>query len=261
MKYIANLSGGKDSTAMLLMLLEKGMQVDYIVFADTGKDFPQMRDHLAKLELYLKEHHPEAPQITYLKAENTFDYLMFEHEKTKGKRKGERGYGWATMFVRWCTMALKTQVINRFCRQLKEPCVNYIGIAADEPKRLAKKTAGNEFPLATWGITEAAALNYCYSKGFDWGGLYKHFDRVSCWCCPLKNLRELKTLFIYYPELWAELREMDVRANNQFRADYSVKDLEAKFLKELSQQQITICGVDLAKGADCCTMANYKEQK
>ncbi len=173
MKYIANLSGGKDSTAMLLMLLEKGMQVDYIVFADTGKDFPQMRDHLAKLELYLKEHHPEAPAITYLKADYSFDYLMFEHEKTKGKRKGERGYGWATMFARWCTMALKT-------------------------------------------------------------------------------------LFIHYPELWAELREMDARANNQFRADYSVADLEAKFLKELSQQQISICGVDLAKGADCCTMASFR---
>ena len=32
----------------------------------------------------------------------------------------------------------------------------------------------------------------------------------------------------------------------------------AKFLKELSQQQITICGVDLAKGADCCTMAKCR---
>ena len=41
-KYIVNLSGGKDSTAMLLMLLEKGCPVDYILFADTGKDFPQM---------------------------------------------------------------------------------------------------------------------------------------------------------------------------------------------------------------------------
>lgn len=41
MKRIVNLSGGKDSTALLLMLLERGAQIDYIVFADTGKDFPQ----------------------------------------------------------------------------------------------------------------------------------------------------------------------------------------------------------------------------
>lgn len=261
MKYIANLSGGKDSTAMLLMLLEKGMQVDYIVFADTGKDFPQMRDHLAKLELYLKEHHPEAPQITYLKADYSFDYLMFEQEITKGQNKGRRGYGWASMRMRWCTGMLKKGVFGKFAREnLDGEYVCYIGIAADEPQRL-KPDKHKTYPLADWGITEAAALNYCYSKGFDWGGLYTHFDRVSCWCCPLKNLRELKTLFIYYPELWAELREMDARANNQFRADYSVADLEEKFLKELSQQQISIFGLDLAKGTDCCTTAIIRSKK
>ena len=63
-KYIVNLSGGKDSTAMLLMLLEKGCPVDYILFADTGKDFPQMQEHLRKLAEYIKEHHPTAPEIT-----------------------------------------------------------------------------------------------------------------------------------------------------------------------------------------------------
>ena len=173
-----------------------------------------------------------SPEIITLKADVSFDYLMFEHIKTKGKRQGKAGYGWATMWCRWCTTTLKQQVINKFCRTLSEPCINYIGVAADEPKRLAKKTKGNTFPLADWNITEAAALAYCYERGFDWGGLYKHFDRVSCWCCPLKNLRELKTLWRYYPELWAELRQMDEQAFNQFRADYSVAELERKFEKE-----------------------------
>ena len=33
-------SGGKDSTAMTLKMLEDGWTVDEIIFADTGKDFP-----------------------------------------------------------------------------------------------------------------------------------------------------------------------------------------------------------------------------
>ena len=41
-KHIVSFSGGKDSTAMLLMMLEKKMQVDEIIFCDTGKEFPQM---------------------------------------------------------------------------------------------------------------------------------------------------------------------------------------------------------------------------
>lgn len=237
---IVNLSGGKDSTALLLMLLKLGVRIDYIIFADTGKDFPQMLDHLRKLSEYIKGNYPNAPEITVLKADKSFDYLMFDYVKTKGKREGERGNGWATMWCRWCTIYLKQQVINKFCRSIGKPFINYIGIAVDEPKRLAKASKGNAFPLAAWGITEAEALQYCYDLGFDWDGLYTHFDRVSCWCCPLKNLRELKTLWKFYPDLWAELKQMDERAFNNFRADYTVAELEERFIKEEAQQQIQL---------------------
>ena len=37
MKHIVSFSGGKDSTAMLLMMLEKNMPIDEIIFCDTGK--------------------------------------------------------------------------------------------------------------------------------------------------------------------------------------------------------------------------------
>lgn len=43
---VASVSGGKDSSAMLLRLLEEGRQVDEILFCDTGLEFPQMYDHL-----------------------------------------------------------------------------------------------------------------------------------------------------------------------------------------------------------------------
>ena len=62
--------------------------------------------------------------------------------------------------------------------------------------------------------------------------LYEHFDRLSCWCCPLKNLKELRILYKYYPDLWEQLKDMDNRSYNQFRADYSVEQLENKFITE-----------------------------
>ena len=49
-KYVVSLSGGKDSTAMLLRLLEEKRPVDLILFCDTGLEFPQMYEHLARLE-------------------------------------------------------------------------------------------------------------------------------------------------------------------------------------------------------------------
>lgn len=81
-------------------------------------------------------------------------------------------------------------------------------------------------------MTEKDCLEYCYSKGFNWGGLYEHFDRLSCWCCPMKNLKELKTLYMYYPELWEQLKEMDSKSYNKFRSDYSIEELEQKFKQE-----------------------------
>lgn len=48
--HLVSLSGGKDSTAMLLGMIERGMQIDCILFCDTGLEFPAMYDHLDKLE-------------------------------------------------------------------------------------------------------------------------------------------------------------------------------------------------------------------
>ena len=45
-KYIASLSGGKDSTAMLLKIIELGLPLDDIIFIDTGKEYPEMYRHI-----------------------------------------------------------------------------------------------------------------------------------------------------------------------------------------------------------------------
>ena len=50
MKHIVSFSGGKDSTAMLLMMLQKNMPIDEIVFCDTGMEFPDMYRHIHALE-------------------------------------------------------------------------------------------------------------------------------------------------------------------------------------------------------------------
>lgn len=85
MKHIINFSGGKDSTAMTLKMLEDGWWVDEIIFADTGKDFPQMIGHINKFDDYIQKHFNK--KITRIKAEKSFDYYMFEHEKQKEKQR------------------------------------------------------------------------------------------------------------------------------------------------------------------------------
>lgn len=71
--YVVSLSGGKDSTAMLLRLSEEHRPVDRILFCDTGLEFPQMYEHLTKLERYIGR------PITRLKAEHSFEYYFSEY--------------------------------------------------------------------------------------------------------------------------------------------------------------------------------------
>ena len=82
MKNIVSFSGGKDSTAMLLMMVEHRIPIDEIVFCDTEKEFPQMYDHIQKVQEYIGR------EITILRELGKFDYLMFDHVKTRGNNKG-----------------------------------------------------------------------------------------------------------------------------------------------------------------------------
>lgn len=84
-KYVVSLSGGKDSTAMLLRLLEEKRPVDLILFCDTGLEFPQMYEHLAHLEAYIGR------PIIRLKAEHDFEYY-FLHYTPKRKNPALEQY-------------------------------------------------------------------------------------------------------------------------------------------------------------------------
>lgn len=241
---VFNLSGGKDSTAALILMIERGLPIDVVFNADTGMEFPEMVEHLAKVDEYL--YRERGMHITTLRHPKGFEWLMFEEPKKKPNTIQRRiennlplyGNGWPGIKVRWCTGALKTKLIDAAVRQMntKKGIFHYIGIAADETKRCKDK----QYPLVEWGITEAKALQICYDHGFDFGGLYEKYKRASCYCCPFQCILELQNLRKYHPQLWKHLMEMDQRAREQFgssplgrfKQNWSVEGLDKRFAQE-----------------------------
>ena len=43
--HAVSLSGGKDSTAMLLLMIERDMPIDLVLSADTDMEFQKMYEH------------------------------------------------------------------------------------------------------------------------------------------------------------------------------------------------------------------------
>ena len=242
-----SLSGGKDSSCLLILMIEKGLPIDCVLYANTGMEFPETEKHIAKLDDFLFRE--RGLHITTLRHPRGFEWLMF-HVPLQQKRAIARriannqaptGYGWPGMRVRWCTGQLKIHLINKEVNRLKgeKDALNYIGIAADEVHR-CKDNPHNRYPLVEWGITEAQALQICYDRGYDFGGLYKIYRRASCWCCPLQSMDELRKLRHHHPELWARLLDMDNQARamfgpgplGQFKQNWSVEHLDQRFALE-----------------------------
>lgn len=230
MKYIASVSFGKDSLAMLLRLIEEGKPLDEVVFYDTGMEFECIYNLRNKILPLLEAHNIK---YTELKPKETFLYTMFE--KPVKKRNGTigKGYSWCGGRCRWGTTE-KLKAIEKHCKGNYE----YVGIAYDEQNRLNKERKAKKlFPLAEWKMTEKDCLEYCYNKGYNWNEegieLYSILDRVSCWCCCNKNLKELKNYYKYLPKYWNKLKQLQSKTDRPMKYNkYTVFDLENKFKKE-----------------------------
>ena len=214
-KKIISCSFGKDSLAMLLKLLELKYPIDEVVFVDTGMEFQAIYDIETRVKELLKQANIK---YTRLELPKQFEYYMFEH-KTKS---GKLGYSWCGCVCRWGT-TLKLQVLNKHCKN----AIQLVGIALDEPHRIKNET-DKIYPLVDLKMTEKDCLEYCYSNGFYWEEngvrLYDILDRVSCWCCANKNLKELENYQKYLPEYWNKILELQKRTDRPMKKSKRYKE-------------------------------------
>lgn len=95
--FVVSCSGGKDSTAMLLLMIERGMPIDMVLVADTGLEFPEMYRHWDRLARHL--YRERGLKLTILRHPQGFEWLMFDQPKEKlsalerREREGVPPYG------------------------------------------------------------------------------------------------------------------------------------------------------------------------
>ncbi len=227
-KRIVSFSGGKDSSAMLIRLVEKGIHIDDIVFIKVmatptiGGELPEMYEYIERMEDYIHRRITVVPSIV------SFDEMFYRIYET-GARQGEI-YGYPFTIGAWCNDRLKVKTINRQFKTYGEH-IRLVGIAADEPERLSRLSENCIAPLANWGMTEKDCIDFLNARNML-NPLYKKFKRLGCWFCVKQGLDSLRVLRRDYPEYWDMMLKWDEVSPNSFRPECTVADLEKRFASE-----------------------------
>lgn len=243
MKYIASCSFGKDSLAMILTILQRDMPLDEVVYCEVMFDekisgeYPEHRDFIYNIGIPTLENR-YGLKVQVVRSDKTYKAECL-HIRTKGPRAGTPT-GFPSLWSPWCNGYLKRRPMEKYWKSQTEPVHQYVGIAADEPKRLQRLLVkpNTSAPLANFGITEADAKTICENEGLL-SPIYQTRDRNGCWMCHNARICDLKRLYISRPDLWAELRRLQDIADQPFKdGRQTVYELEARFEREIKEAEI-----------------------
>jgi 3'-phosphoadenosine 5'-phosphosulfate sulfotransferase (PAPS reductase)/FAD synthetase len=116
-RHILGLSGGKDSTALAILMHKEVPQMEYF-FCDTHKELPETYEYLDKIKTRL------GIKIHYLESARGFDHWLDVYGGFLPSPKS-----------RWCTVQMKIKPLEDFVGE--DETISYIGIRADENRSLS----------------------------------------------------------------------------------------------------------------------------
>ena len=239
MKHILTCSFGKDSIATALLALQHGEPLDELVysevmFSDTvSGELPEHKRFIYETAIPYFEKRGIPTKI--LRGQKTYldcFYRIVSRGNAEGKLASFPLTGRCSI-QRDC----KLPPIRNYQKMLPQDTVYYLGIAADEPIRLARLKENQTSLLAKYNLTEKDAWKMCQTEGLL-SPLYAFTGRGGCWFCPNASMRELRHLYNAHPDLWQlllELQDAPNKATERFNRSYTLHDLDLRFSLEGEQ--------------------------
>jgi len=195
-RHIVGLSGGKDSTALALWLVENEPRPYEFICNFTGNETPEMVEHWAKLEGLLGS--------KLIPVTHSADLVQLCEQMNMLPNFRQR----------WCTRILKIEPTIAFMESLPDSSVLYVGLRADEESRpgIYGEDLTIRFPLREQGFTEAMVLDYLCKRGVTIP------DRTDCMLCPYQRLGEWHYTWLHLPEHYAEGVRLEAKTGHTFRS-------------------------------------------
>lgn len=207
---VASVSGGKDSTALILALREAEVASRY-VFADTGWEAPETYAYLDTLRETL------GITIDVVRADGTMvDRIRKRH-------------GFPGRMQRWCTRELKLEPLRKYHDALGVETASAMGVRGEESEkraRMAEWEDSDEWsgwtwrPLIRWSVQEVLAIHHRH--GVPVNPLYRRgHDRVGCFPCIYSRKDEIRLIAAWRSDDRAARDVPRVRQETQARLVHS----------------------------------------
>ncbi len=248
MLYFHSWSGGKDSTAGIILDHLHNLPPSRIVMSEVMFDLkrgisgelPEHMEWVHNVAIPLFKSWGYETEII----RGSKDYLsLFYHvieETDIPERKGKYA-GWLLGGRCAANRTLKTRPIGDYYKQFEDSEITqYVGIAIDEPERLAKLEGTNKVSLLQrYGYTEQMAHDLCKEYNLL-SPIYEFSKRGGCWFCPNQKWAEFAHTRRYHPELWAELEKLNQEQNvvsRGFKWGKTLEEVTARVDQEIANQE------------------------
>lgn len=151
MKHIASISYGKDSLAMLDVIMKNNLPLDDVIYVEVmatdtlSAELPDMVKFIEYADKRLHELY--GITVTKLRSDMTFEDVFYKVKGNRAKFPGTiYGYPMTCQFA-WCNDRLKQRAFDKYFKGIGEDSKRYIGLAADETRRLNKM---KDYAIAPW---------------------------------------------------------------------------------------------------------------
>lgn len=221
MRYALSWSGGKDSTASIILAHENNEPLDVIVFSEVMFELKngisgENPEHIYFINNIAKPLFEKWGYcVKILRSDK--DYLDFFYRIIKHPRKhmDHKGKKFGFPIIKMCGVKrdLKLRPINDYFKNQKD-VIQYVGICVDEKRRLESlhKQENRVSLLEKYNITESQAKDLCEKYGLL-SPVYKYSKRGGCWFCPNAKLSELREIKNLYPEVWKKFVSLENENN------------------------------------------------
>jgi 3'-phosphoadenosine 5'-phosphosulfate sulfotransferase (PAPS reductase)/FAD synthetase len=249
MKYIATISYGKDSVAMVDLLLRNNYQVDYIIYNETFAEFSLMYEYKKKIDEYFKSRYNK--EVITLKPLTTFEEWCFGVIRDKKSKfyGAIRGVPSIAEPCYWRREAKVKPAEKWIKKNIKGKYKIYLGYTLDEIDR-KQKDKNLLYPLIDdFKMKEIDCKKYLIEREME-NPLYRYFNRTGCAFCPFQNERSFYQVYKYFKETWDYMKDiekklfwykengMKVKNCYWFAGNKICEDMEKEFRKADLQQNL-----------------------